>query len=53
MRLANRVNAQHVLIVGDDELKSGEYPLKRMRDGEQISVREAEIVSRLRQGWGD
>ena len=53
LRLANKLNAQHVLMVGDDELESGKYPLKRMRDGRQILVGEAEIVSRLRNGWGD
>ena len=53
MRLANKLDAEYLLIIGDDELQSGKYPLKRMSDGEQILVIEAEVLSRLRNVWGD
>ena len=53
LRLANKLQADHVLIVGENELKSGEFPLKRMRDGRQILVSEAKVVSSLGNGWGD
>ena len=53
MRLANRLDAEYLLIIGDDELRSGKYPLKRMRDGAQILVIEAEVRSRLRSIWED
>ena len=48
MRLANKLQAQHVLILGDSELQTGEYPLKRMSDGTQREVREKEIARVLR-----
>ena len=47
LRLANKVNAQHVLILGDSELQSGDYLLKRMADGTQRRVRESEIFRAL------
>ena len=53
MRLANKLQAGHVLIVGENELETGEFPLKRMSDGRQTLVREEEIISRLGNGWGD
>ena len=53
MRLANKLQAGHVLIVGENELGTGEFPLKRMRDGRQILVRQEEVVSKLGNGWGD
>jgi histidyl-tRNA synthetase len=33
MRLANKLGARFVVILGDDELKKGRYLLKRMSDG--------------------
>ena len=53
LRLANKLNAGHVLIVGENELKTGQFPLKRMGDGRQILVSQAEVVSRLGNGWED
>ena len=53
LRLANKLGAGHVLIVGENELETGEFPLKRMRDGRQILVSQEEVVSRLGNGWGD
>lgn len=53
LRLANKLQSDHVLIVGENELKTGEFPLKRMRDGRQILVGETEVVSRLGNDWGD
>ena len=53
LRLANKLQSGHVLIVGEKELEAGEFPLKRMRDGRQILVSEEEVVSRLGNGWGD
>ena len=50
LRLANKLQAGHVLIVGENELKTGEFPLKRMRDGQQILVSQEEVVSRLGDG---
>jgi histidyl-tRNA synthetase len=38
MRMANKVNAQHVLIIGDEELSKGIYKLKRLEDSSQWDV---------------
>lgn len=43
LRLANKLQAQFVLIVGETELQSGRYQLKRMSDGEQIELSQDEI----------
>jgi histidyl-tRNA synthetase len=49
MRLANKLQAQHVLILGDSELQTGRYPLKRMSDGTQREVLAEEIPRVLRE----
>jgi histidyl-tRNA synthetase len=38
MRRANKLNAVYTLILGDEELRSGEAQLKSMADGTQIKV---------------
>jgi histidyl-tRNA synthetase len=43
LRLANKLRAKFVLIIGEMELQSGRYQLKRMSDGEQIDVSQDEI----------
>jgi len=43
LRLANKLGAQFVLIIGETELQSGRYQLKRMSDGKQIEVAPDEI----------
>jgi histidyl-tRNA synthetase len=47
MRRANDVGARFVLMIGDQELDSGELTLKRMADGAQERVREGDLVSRI------
>ncbi len=47
MRDANRAQAKHVLVVGDDELERQSYQLKDMVSGEQRSVTEPEIETHL------
>ena len=42
MELANKLGARYALIVGDDEIAAGQYPLKNMQTGEQQSRRRAE-----------
>jgi histidyl-tRNA synthetase len=49
MRLANKLQAQHVLILGNSELQTGKYPLKRMSDGTQREVLAEEIQRVLRE----
>ncbi|MBM3784992.1 MAG: histidine--tRNA ligase [Acidobacteria bacterium] len=47
MELANKSEARYALLIGDDELARGEFALKDMRSGEQVTVPEAELVGRL------
>jgi len=45
--LADRLGATYALIVGGDEVASGEFTLKRLADGEQKKLSEAELVKYL------
>jgi histidyl-tRNA synthetase len=47
MRQANKINATHVLMVGDEELKDGKYTIKRMEDSEQWKVSLEELEQYL------
>jgi len=38
MELANKLNARYTLIVGDNEIATGQYALKNMQTGEQRNV---------------
>lgn len=44
MRLANKLRADFVLMLGDVELQSGKYQLKRMSNGEQVEVNKEEVL---------
>jgi histidyl-tRNA synthetase len=48
MRKANKVQAQFVLILGDNEIQSGQYSLKNMANGEQIEVSADSLLESLR-----
>ena len=47
MRMANRVGARHVLIIGQDELAKERYSLKRMEDSKQWEVSLPELSQYL------
>ena len=47
MSLADRLGAAYVVILGDQELASGQAPLRHMASGEQIVLSLNELVSRL------
>jgi histidyl-tRNA synthetase len=47
MEIANKLGARAVLIIGEDEMATGEYALKNMLSGEQIKVKQEEIEGRL------
>ena len=49
MRLAHRVSARHVLIVGDDEIARERYQLKRMEDSEQWEASLPELIRYLKE----
>jgi histidyl-tRNA synthetase len=46
--LADRLKARHAVIVGDDELAAGVVTVKRLSDGTQQKLNEAELFSHLR-----
>ena len=48
LRLANKLQAQFALIIGEAELHSGKFQLKRMSDGEQVEVSAEQLVERMR-----
>ncbi len=48
MRLANRLNSRFTCIIGEEERKSGEFPLKRMEDGHQVTLERKAIASYVR-----
>jgi len=48
MRQANRVNAKFTCVVGESELQSGQFSLKRMSDGAQVTLARNEIGEYLR-----
>jgi histidyl-tRNA synthetase len=47
MRLANKMGAKHVLILGDDELVRERYAIKRMEDSKQWEVTLSELENYL------
>ena len=47
IKRADKMQARFVVFVGGDELGRGEYGLKEMGSGEQVTVGEEEIVSRV------
>ena len=48
LETASKTGARYALIVGENEIKSGEFALKNLGTGEQISLRREEIPSKLR-----
>jgi len=47
LELASRLGARHVLIVGDQELAEGKYPLKDMSAGTQRTVTKEELFEQF------
>src|SRR5437016_8715298 len=48
LETASKIGARDALIVGENEVKSGQLALKNLGTGEQISVGRAEIPARIR-----
>jgi len=46
--VATKVDAKYILIVGENEVKSGTFTLKNLATGEQVSVPLAELIRRIR-----
>ena len=47
MRRADKLKAKFVLIIGEDEMKKGEYILRDMSSSEQCSSKKENIVEEL------
>jgi histidyl-tRNA synthetase len=48
LSLAERLGARFAVIIGEDEVKSGQFAVKRMADGKQEKLGEAEVVGFVR-----
>ena len=48
VKAANKQSVPFVIVVGEDEVKSGLYPVKNMETGEEKKVKMEEIVSTVR-----
>ncbi len=48
--LADKLGARYALIIGDDEVASGQFTVKQLEDGEQKKLGERELVAYLKAG---
>ena len=48
LELANKMGARFALIVGENEIASGQYTLKNMQSGEQQTVARDELLQRIK-----
>ncbi len=50
MKYSNKIGAKYSIVIGDDEIESGELTLKNMESGEQIHITRDQIVETIRRG---
>ena len=48
MKYADKIGAKYTVVIGDDEIAQGSYPVKNMQNGETVSVSPDEIVNVVR-----
>ena len=48
---ANKTNIKYVIVVGSNEIESGQYALKNMQNGEQENVSIEEMLKILKNNW--
>jgi histidyl-tRNA synthetase len=48
LETASKLNARYALILGENEAQSGNFALKNLATGEQVTVPRAELVSRIK-----
>ena len=51
--MANHLAARYSLIVGDDEIQSGNYMLRDMKSGEQQRLDESQLITILNDANAD
>ncbi len=49
LKKANKRNCSHAILIGEDEIQSGQYQLKHFADGSQISVSKQELLRKLKE----
>ena len=47
MNYANKKAVQFVVMIGEDEIKSGELTIKDMRSGDQRQIKASELINFL------
>ncbi len=47
IKTADRHRISHVICIGDNEVKSGEFKLKNLGSGEEVTVTEATLSTKL------
>ncbi len=47
LNLASRLGARHAVILGEDELTSGQFTVKRLADGEQQKLSGSDLLEYL------
>lgn len=47
LKYVNKINAKYMIVVGEDEIKTGVYALKDMTSGQSESVKEEDLASAL------
>lgn len=47
MQYASKINASHVIFIGDNETKTGKYTLKDMDEGQESAINISDIITRL------
>ena len=45
MKYADKIGAKYTVVIGDDEIAQGSYPVKNMSNGETVNVAPDEIVN--------
>ncbi len=48
LETASKIGARFALIVGENEVKSGEFALKELATGQQVTVKRGELAERIR-----
>lgn len=48
MKYSNKIGAKYSIVIGDDEIESGDLTLKNMESGEQIRISKDDIVEAIR-----
>ena len=53
MGIANKLQARHTVIIGEEEVSTGQYQLKDMQTGEQNAVDALQLVASLKEKLGE